>query len=90
MASRIAVMGATGYTALELLKLLVRHPEAEIVSLTTRQENRPHVSDVHPELRGRLDLHLETHRTADFERPVESVMQLAGSLHDRETITLDS
>ncbi|HCA51350.1 MAG TPA: N-acetyl-gamma-glutamyl-phosphate reductase, partial [Planctomycetaceae bacterium] len=60
MASRIAVMGATGYTALELLKLLVRHPEAEIVSLTTRQENRPHVSDVHPELRGRLDLHLET------------------------------
>ena len=70
MASRIAVMGATGYTALELLKLLVRHPEAEIVSLTTRQENRPHVSDVHPELRGRLDLHLET---LDLEKLASSV-----------------
>ncbi len=70
MASRIAVMGATGYTALELLKLLVRHPEAEIVSLTTRQENRPHVSDVHPELRGRLDLHLEI---LDLEKLAASV-----------------
>ncbi len=60
MATRIAVMGATGYTALELLKLLVRHPHAEIVALTTRQEGRPHVGEVHPELRGRLDLHLQT------------------------------
>lgn len=59
MTTRVAVMGATGYTALELLKLLVRHPHAEVIALTTRQENRPHVSEVHPELRGRLDLHLE-------------------------------
>ena len=32
MISKVAVMGATGYTALELLKLLVRHPNAEIVA----------------------------------------------------------
>jgi len=60
MATRVAVMGATGYTALELLKLLIRHPHVEIIALTTRQDGRPHVSDVHPELRGLLDLHLET------------------------------
>ena len=60
MAMRVAVMGATGYTALELLKLLIRHPHVEIIALTTRQEGRPHVSDVHPELRGLLDLNLET------------------------------
>ena len=59
MVTRIAVMGATGYTALELLKLLLRHPEVEIVALTSRQESRPHVNEVHPELRGSMDLHLE-------------------------------
>ena len=60
MTTRVAVMGATGYTALELLKLLIRHPHVEIVALTSRQDGRPHVSDIHPELRGLLDLHLET------------------------------
>ena len=60
MISKVAVMGATGYTALELLKLLVRHPNAEIVALTSRNEAQPHVSEVHPELRGQLDIHLET------------------------------
>lgn len=70
MVTRIAVMGATGYTALELLKLLLRHPEVEIVALTSRQEDRPHVSEVHPELRGCLDLHLET---LDVEALVEKV-----------------
>lgn len=60
MTTRVAVMGATGYTALELLKLLIRHPHVEIVALTTRQDGRPHISDTHPELRGLLDLHLET------------------------------
>ena len=35
---KVAVLGATGYTALELIKILLRHPQAEIVALTTRQE----------------------------------------------------
>ncbi|MBW3599919.1 MAG: N-acetyl-gamma-glutamyl-phosphate reductase [Planctomycetes bacterium] len=56
---RIGILGATGYTALELIKLLLRHPEAEISVLTTRQEERPHVSEVHPQLNGRLDLRME-------------------------------
>jgi N-acetyl-gamma-glutamyl-phosphate reductase len=43
----------------ELMKLLLRHPEVEITALTSRQEGRPHVGTVHPQLAGRLDLHLE-------------------------------
>ena len=54
----IAILGATGYTALELMKLLLRHPGAEIVALTSRDETRP-VCEVHPSLTGRLDLPLE-------------------------------
>lgn len=56
---RIAILGATGYTAVELIKLLLRHPEAEITTLTSRQEGSPPVGSVHPSLRGRLDLKLE-------------------------------
>src|SRR5436190_10620794 len=56
---RIAILGATGYTALELIKLLLRHPGAKIEVLTSRQEGRPHVSSIHPSLTGRLDLCLE-------------------------------
>src|SRR5262245_51846616 len=56
---RVAILGATGYTALELIKLLLRHPEAEITTLTSRQEGNPHVASVHPSLFGRLDLKLE-------------------------------
>jgi N-acetyl-gamma-glutamyl-phosphate reductase len=56
---RVGILGATGYTALELMKILVRHPEAEITTLTSRQEGRPHVALVHPSLAGRIDLHME-------------------------------
>ncbi|MGE0760896.1 MAG: N-acetyl-gamma-glutamyl-phosphate reductase [Pirellulaceae bacterium] len=56
---RVGILGATGYTALELIKLLLRHPHVEISALTSRQEGRPPVASVHPQLSGRLDLHLE-------------------------------
>lgn len=57
--TRIAILGATGYTALELITILLRHPQAEITTLTTRQEDRPRAAAVHPSLEGRLDLVLE-------------------------------
>jgi N-acetyl-gamma-glutamyl-phosphate reductase len=56
---RVGILGATGYTALELIKLLLRHPEAKIEVITSRQEGRPALSSIHPSLTGRLDLHLE-------------------------------
>ena len=56
---RVGILGATGYAALELIKILLRHPEAEISVLTSRQGGRPHVAMVHPQLAGRLDLCLE-------------------------------
>ena len=56
---RIAILGASGYSALELIKLLLRHPEAEITALTTRQTDARSMGEVHPSLAGRLDLKLE-------------------------------
>jgi N-acetyl-gamma-glutamyl-phosphate reductase len=56
---RVAILGASGYSALELVKLLLRHPQVQITALTTRSTDAKHVSEVHPSLAGRLDLRLE-------------------------------
>jgi N-acetyl-gamma-glutamyl-phosphate reductase len=54
--TKIAILGGSGYTAAELLKILLRHPAAEVVAVTTRQEGTPLVSELHPSLTGRCNL----------------------------------
>ena len=56
---RVAILGASGYSALELIRILLRHPEVQITALTTRKTEYRHVGEVHPSLAGRLDLRLE-------------------------------
>ncbi|MFO7906492.1 MAG: N-acetyl-gamma-glutamyl-phosphate reductase [Planctomycetota bacterium] len=56
---RVGILGATGYTALELIKILLHHDEVEIVALTSRQEGHPHVAAIHPQLAGRVNMQLE-------------------------------
>jgi len=68
----IAILGATGYTALELMKLLLRHRGAKIVALTSREEERP-VCEVHPSLTGQLDLPLENLSPAEIASKAECV-----------------
>ena len=70
---RVGILGGRGYTALELIKLLLRHPEVEITALTTRDDDRPHVSAVHPQLAGRLDLVLENLAPAEVARRADCV-----------------
>ena len=69
----VAVHGATGYAARELLTILLRHPGAEIVALTTRRDDAPHVADVHPALLGRLDLRCENLTPAQLAGRAEVV-----------------
>jgi N-acetyl-gamma-glutamyl-phosphate reductase len=57
--TRVAILGATGYSALELIKLLLRHPCAQIALATSRQEGSPRLATVHPSLTGRIDLQCE-------------------------------
>jgi N-acetyl-gamma-glutamyl-phosphate reductase len=70
---RVAILGARGYTALELLTLFVRHPHVEIVALTTRDDDRPHLSAVHPQLAGRYDLVLENLSPAQIAERADCV-----------------
>jgi len=68
----IAILGATGYTAVELIKILLRHPQANITALTSREETRP-VGAVHQSLAGRLDLTLENLTPKEVAERAESV-----------------
>jgi N-acetyl-gamma-glutamyl-phosphate reductase len=47
--TRIAVLGASGYTGAELLRLLIRHPRIEIVLLTADRRAGQHMGDVFPQ-----------------------------------------
>lgn len=70
---KVAVLGATGYTALELIKILLRHPEAKIAALTSRQEGSPPVHTIHQSLAGRLDLKCEDLSPVEVCRRAEFV-----------------
>ena len=70
---KIGILGGSGYTALELIKILLRHPEVEIACLTTRQDSQPHVSEIHPQLTGRLDLKLQQLSAADVAKQCDCV-----------------
>lgn len=53
---RVGIIGATGYTGSELLRLLVAHPDVEIVAVSSRSERGTAVADMFPNLRTHLDL----------------------------------
>lgn len=55
----VAIVGASGYTGLELIRLLDRHPEVVITSVTSEQSAGKPISELFPSLRGRCDLVLE-------------------------------
>ncbi|MGD2082819.1 MAG: N-acetyl-gamma-glutamyl-phosphate reductase [Chromatiales bacterium] len=54
--ARIGIVGGTGYTGVELLRILATHPEAELAAITSRTEAGQAVADMFPNLRGHVDL----------------------------------
>lgn len=55
----VAILGATGYVGAELLRVLSRHPDVELVLASSEQYRGQRASDVYPALRGYADLVLE-------------------------------
>jgi N-acetyl-gamma-glutamyl-phosphate reductase len=52
----VAIVGASGYAARELFRILIGHPGARIALATSRQDEAPRVDSLHPSLAGRIDL----------------------------------
>ena len=53
--TKVAIVGASGYSGQELVRLLVRHPRVEISCFTSRQYAGQAVTDIFPKFRGLLD-----------------------------------
>src|SRR6185437_8594182 len=52
----IGIVGGTGYTGVELLRLLAQHPQADVRAITSRKDAGTRVTQMFPSLRGRCDL----------------------------------
>ncbi len=53
---KIGIVGGTGYTGVELLRLLATHPQAQLIAVTSRKEDGMPIADMYPSLRGRVEL----------------------------------
>jgi N-acetyl-gamma-glutamyl-phosphate reductase len=53
---KVGIVGGTGYTGVELLRLLALHEEADVVAITSRAECGRRVDDLFPNLRGHYEL----------------------------------
>lgn len=49
---KVGIVGGTGYTGIELLRILAQHPECELVAITSRKEAGTPVAQIFPSLRG--------------------------------------
>jgi N-acetyl-gamma-glutamyl-phosphate reductase len=68
---KVAIVGASGYTGLELLRILQRHPHFEIAAITSEQHAGRALGDAFPALRGGPDLHFERADAAALAGRVE-------------------
>ncbi|MBE9532592.1 MAG: N-acetyl-gamma-glutamyl-phosphate reductase [Proteobacteria bacterium] len=93
----VGIVGATGYTGVELLRLLATHPEVSLQVITSRSEAGTAVSDLFPNLRGYVDLNftepdVDTLAACDvvfFATPHTVAMALVPELIARGTKVID-
>jgi len=71
MSMKVAVVGASGYTGLELLRIVLRHPELTLVAVTSEQRAGQEVGNAFPALRGLVGLAFEPLDAAALARRVE-------------------
>jgi N-acetyl-gamma-glutamyl-phosphate reductase len=63
---KVGIVGGTGYTGVELLRILAQHPEAQLTMITSRKEAGTPVADMYPSLRGFVDLAFSDTAMADL------------------------
>lgn len=94
---KVGIVGGTGYTGSELLRLLARHGEAQVTAVTSRSDAGTGVAEFHPALRGEIELAFttpEAARLADcdlvfFATPNGTAMKEAASLLEAGTRVID-
>ena len=64
---KVGIVGGTGYTGVELLRLLLQHSKVEVTAITSRGDAGTAVAAMFPSLRGRFDLKFEDPASADLK-----------------------
>src|SRR5277367_3167863 len=64
---KVGIVGGTGYTGVELLRLLTQHPQIQLTAITSRKEAGIAVAAMFPSLRGRVDLKFSDPATVDLK-----------------------
>lgn len=64
---RVGIVGGTGYTGVELLRLLAQHPQVELRAITSRSEAGMSVAKMFPSLRGRVEIAFSTPEESQLE-----------------------
>ena len=57
---RVAIAGASGYTGFELIRILSHHPQAELITITSRQQAGQRLDEIYPAFKGHCELRFET------------------------------
>lgn len=65
---KVGIVGGTGYTGVELLRLLAQHPHSELRAITSRKEAGMAVAEMFPNLRGHVDLKFSEPASAGLEK----------------------
>lgn len=65
---KVGIVGGTGYTGVELLRLLSQHPQVSLHAITSRKESGLPVADMFPNLRGHVDLCFQTPEEAALDQ----------------------
>src|SRR5262245_6302752 len=63
---KVGVVGGTGYTGIELLRILARHPKSKLVTITSRNDAGTTVAELFPSLRGIVDLRFSDPAKSDL------------------------
>lgn len=71
---RVALIGSTGYTALEVARLLLAHPQADLTVATSRSDEGKPLSEIHPSLAGRCAISLQSFETAEIAKQADVAM----------------
>ncbi|NYT58168.1 N-acetyl-gamma-glutamyl-phosphate reductase [Alcaligenaceae bacterium] len=64
---KVGIVGGTGYTGVELLRLLAQHPYVDLTAITSRKEDGMPVSDMYPNLRGHVNISFQSPDKAALE-----------------------
>jgi N-acetyl-gamma-glutamyl-phosphate reductase len=86
--TRVGIVGATGYTGVELLRLLVQHPEVEVTVLTSQKYAGVPIDQVFPSLTGRLQIKCEELTIDRISQKVDFIFTAVPHKTAMETVPL--